>query len=81
MLCLKDDALMIVLLHANQKLESVHKTISKDLKKVKEAVVKGKSITEPLGRIKYFPSLVNLRSHLLLFGFLLCWIFYLDIAL
>ena len=33
--------------------------IQKDLKLVKEAVVKGKSITEPLGRIKYFPDLVN----------------------
>ena len=33
--------------------------IAKDLKLVKEAVIKGKSITEPLGRIKYFPPLVN----------------------
>jgi len=33
--------------------------MAKDLKIVKEAVVKGKSITEPLGRIKYFPPLVN----------------------
>jgi type IV pilus assembly protein PilC len=33
--------------------------ISKDLKQVRDAVVKGKSITEPLGRIKYFPPLVN----------------------
>ena len=33
--------------------------MAKDLKVVKEAVVKGKSITEPLGRIKYFPPLVN----------------------
>ncbi|MCO4754982.1 MAG: type II secretion system F family protein [Bacteriovoracaceae bacterium] len=33
--------------------------IQKDLKQVREAVVKGKSITEPLGRIKYFPPLVN----------------------
>ncbi|MCT4642562.1 MAG: type II secretion system F family protein [Bacteriovoracaceae bacterium] len=33
--------------------------MQKDLKNVKEAVVRGKSITEPLGRIKYFPDLVN----------------------
>jgi type IV pilus assembly protein PilC len=33
--------------------------ISKDLKQVRDAVIKGKSITEPLGRIKYFPPLVN----------------------
>jgi len=33
--------------------------IAKDLKQVREAVMKGKSITEPLGRIKYFPPLVN----------------------
>jgi type IV pilus assembly protein PilC len=33
--------------------------IAKDFKTVKESVVKGKSITEPLGRIKYFPPLVN----------------------
>lgn len=33
--------------------------IAKDFKGVKEAVMKGKSITEPLGRIKYFPPLVN----------------------
>ncbi len=33
--------------------------MSKDMKIVKEAVVKGKSITEPMGRIKYFPPLVN----------------------
>jgi type IV pilus assembly protein PilC len=33
--------------------------MAKDLKMVKEAVVKGKSITEPLDRIKYFPPLVN----------------------
>lgn len=33
--------------------------IAKDFKGVKEAVVKGKSITEPLGRIRYFPPLVN----------------------
>jgi type IV pilus assembly protein PilC len=33
--------------------------MAKDMKVVKEAVVKGKSITEPLGRIKYFPPLVN----------------------
>ncbi len=33
--------------------------MAKDMKVVKEAVEKGKSITEPLGRIKYFPPLVN----------------------
>jgi type IV pilus assembly protein PilC len=33
--------------------------IAKDLRQVREAVMKGKSITEPLGRIKYFPPLVN----------------------
>lgn len=33
--------------------------IAKDMKIVKESVTKGKSITEPLGRIKYFPPLVN----------------------
>jgi len=33
--------------------------IAKDMKGVKDAVMKGKSITEPLGRIKYFPPLVN----------------------
>ena len=33
--------------------------IAKDMKQVKESVIKGKSITEPLGRIKYFPPLVN----------------------
>lgn len=33
--------------------------MAKDLKQVKDAVVRGKSITEPLGRIKYFPPLVN----------------------
>lgn len=33
--------------------------IQKDLKVVREAVTKGKNITEPLGRIKYFPPLVN----------------------
>lgn len=33
--------------------------IAKDMRGVREAVVKGKSITEPLGRIKYFPPLVN----------------------
>lgn len=33
--------------------------IAKDIKQVRDAVVKGKSITEPLGRIKYFPPLVN----------------------
>lgn len=33
--------------------------MAKDLNLVKESVVKGKSITEPLGRIKYFPPIVN----------------------
>lgn len=33
--------------------------MAKDIKIVKDSVVKGKSITEPLGRIKYFPPLVN----------------------
>lgn len=33
--------------------------MAKDMKIVKESVVKGKSITEPLARIKYFPPLVN----------------------
>lgn len=33
--------------------------IAKDMNGVKEAVIKGKSITEPLGRIKYFPPLIN----------------------
>lgn len=33
--------------------------IAKDISVVRNAVVKGKSITEPLGRIKYFPELVN----------------------
>lgn len=33
--------------------------MARDLKLVKEAVIKGKSITEPLARIKYFPPLVN----------------------
>lgn len=33
--------------------------IQKDLNGVRQAVIKGKSITEPLGRIKYFPPLVN----------------------
>lgn len=33
--------------------------MAKDIKIVREAVVKGKSITEPLGRISYFPPLVN----------------------
>jgi len=33
--------------------------IAKDMRIVKEAVIKGKSITEPLGRVKYFPPLVN----------------------
>lgn len=33
--------------------------IAKDFTAVKKAVVEGKSITEPLGRIKYFPELVQ----------------------
>lgn len=33
--------------------------IAKDMKQVKDSVIKGKSITEPLGRIRYFPPLVN----------------------
>ncbi|MEX1100128.1 MAG: type II secretion system F family protein, partial [Bacteriovoracaceae bacterium] len=33
--------------------------IQKDIRGVREAVMKGKSITEPLGRIRYFPPLVN----------------------
>lgn len=33
--------------------------IAKDIKTVRNGVVRGKSITEPLGRIKYFPDLVN----------------------
>jgi type IV pilus assembly protein PilC len=33
--------------------------MAKDLTTVRESVTKGKSITEPLGRIKYFPPLVN----------------------
>ena len=33
--------------------------MAKDIRIVKDAVVKGKSITEPLGRISYFPPLVN----------------------
>ena len=33
--------------------------IAKDLTKVRQAVVEGKSITEPLSRIKYFPPLVT----------------------
>lgn len=33
--------------------------IAKDLTKVRKAVMEGKSITEPLSRIKYFPPLVN----------------------
>lgn len=33
--------------------------MAKDMKVVREAVVKGKSITEPLKRISYFPPLVN----------------------
>lgn len=33
--------------------------IAKDLKKVRKAVIEGKSITEPLSRIAYFPPLVT----------------------
>ena len=33
--------------------------MAKDMRVVRDAVIKGKSITEPLGRIKYFPPLVN----------------------
>lgn len=33
--------------------------IAKDLEKVRKAVIEGKSITEPLSRIKYFPPLVT----------------------
>lgn len=33
--------------------------MARDLRIVREAVIKGKSITEPLGRIKYFPPLIN----------------------
>ena len=33
--------------------------MARDLRIVREAVIKGKSITAPLGRIKYFPPLVN----------------------
>lgn len=33
--------------------------IAKDLGKVRKAVIEGKSITEPLGRITYFPPLVT----------------------
>lgn len=33
--------------------------IAKDLKKVRKAVIEGKSITEPLARITYFPPLVT----------------------
>lgn len=33
--------------------------IAKDLTKVRQAVVEGKSITEPLSRIKYFPPLIT----------------------
>jgi type IV pilus assembly protein PilC len=33
--------------------------IAKDLRKVRQAVIEGKSITEPLARISYFPPLVT----------------------
>lgn len=33
--------------------------IAKDLKKVRQAVIEGKSVTEPLSRIAYFPPLVT----------------------
>jgi type IV pilus assembly protein PilC len=36
-----------------------HTQIAKDLKKVRQAVIEGKSITEPLGRISYFPPLIT----------------------
>jgi len=41
-------------------IETIDNTqIQKDLRQVREAVMKGKSITEPLERIRYFPPLVN----------------------
>jgi type IV pilus assembly protein PilC len=41
-------------------IETIDNTqIQKDLRQVRDAVLKGKSITEPLDRIKYFPPLVN----------------------
>lgn len=41
-------------------IETVDNTqIARDLKQVKDSVVKGKSITDPLSRIKYFPDLVT----------------------
>lgn len=41
-------------------IETVDNTqIKRDLNTVRKAVIRGKSITEPLGRIKYFPPLVN----------------------
>lgn len=38
-------------------IDNIH--IAKDLKKVRKAVIEGKSITEPLSRITYFPPLIN----------------------
>jgi type IV pilus assembly protein PilC len=41
-------------------IETIDNTqIQKDLRQVRDAVLKGKSITEPLDRIRYFPPLVN----------------------
>jgi type IV pilus assembly protein PilC len=41
-------------------IETIDNTqIQKDLRGVRDAVLKGKSITEPLDRIRYFPPLVN----------------------
>jgi type IV pilus assembly protein PilC len=41
-------------------IETIDNTqISKDLMKVRKAVIEGKSITEPLGRISYFPPLIT----------------------
>jgi type IV pilus assembly protein PilC len=41
-------------------IETIDNTqMARDLKQVKESVLKGKSITEPLTRIKYFPDLVT----------------------
>ncbi len=41
-------------------IETIDNTqMAKDITTVKKSVVRGKSITEPLGRIKYFPAIVN----------------------
>ena len=41
-------------------IETIDNTqMSKDIRMVRDAVVRGKSITEPLARIRYFPPLVN----------------------